>query len=95
MQAMYLSLQVGWSQDPPLLRPHLRVGSGGEGILLEIPVYLRPSKGKQLISFVFVPIAAAFGHILTCCSLGLYFPTITVVFPIALQSYSDHLRELN
>jgi len=93
--AMYLCDWKGGSQDPPLLRPHLRVGSGGEGILLEIPVYLRPSKGKQLISFVFVPIAAAFGHVLTCCSLGLCFPTITVVFPIALQSYSNHFRELN
>jgi len=26
---------------PPLPRPHLRVGSGGEVVLLEIPVYLR------------------------------------------------------
>jgi len=38
--------QKGWSQDPPLPRPHLRGGSGGNGIVLEIPVYLRPSKGK-------------------------------------------------
>jgi len=36
--------------DAPLPRPHLRVGSGGEGILLEIPVYLRPSESKQLLS---------------------------------------------
>ena len=36
------------SQDPLLPRPHLRVGSGGEGISLEIPAYLRPSKGKQI-----------------------------------------------
>ncbi|XP_040525300.1 uncharacterized protein LOC101748689 isoform X2 [Gallus gallus] len=34
------------SQDPPLPRSHLRVGSGGEGVLLEIPAYLRPSKGQ-------------------------------------------------
>jgi len=38
----------GWSQDPSLPRPHLRVGSGSEGVLLEIPACLRPSKGKQL-----------------------------------------------
>jgi len=30
--AMHLSDQKGWSQDPPFPRPHLRVGSGGEGI---------------------------------------------------------------
>ena len=35
LHAMYLSDQKGWSQDPPLPRPHLRVDSGGEGILLE------------------------------------------------------------
>jgi len=41
----------GWSQDPPLPRPRLRVSSGGKGIVLEIPVYLRPSKGKLLYFF--------------------------------------------
>jgi len=30
--AMQLSDWKGWSQDLPLPRPHLRVGSGGEGI---------------------------------------------------------------
>ena len=39
-------------------RPHLRAGSGGEGILWEIPEYLRPSSGKQLLSFTFVSVAA-------------------------------------
>ena len=29
--AMCLSDSKGWSQDPPLPRPHLRVGSGGKG----------------------------------------------------------------
>ena len=38
VQAMHLSHQKGWSQDPALPRPHLRVGSGGKGILLEICV---------------------------------------------------------
>ena len=70
--AMQLSDWQGWSQDPPLPSLHLRVGSGGEGVLLEIPAYLRPSKGKQTFSFVSVPTAAAaLGLILTCCSLGL------------------------
>ena len=31
-QAMHLSDRKGWRQDPPLPRPHLRVGSGGKGI---------------------------------------------------------------
>jgi len=44
--AVYLSDWKGWSQDPPLPRPHLRVGSEGKSILLQIPAYLRPSKSK-------------------------------------------------
>ena len=32
VHAMHLSDQKGWSQDPPLPRPHVRVGRGGEGI---------------------------------------------------------------
>ena len=51
--AMHLSDQKGWSQDPPLPRPHLSVGSGGKGILLEVPAYLRLSKGKQIL-FLFM-----------------------------------------
>ena len=46
VHAMQLSDLKGWSQDPLHPRPHLRVGSGGENILLEISVYLSPSKGK-------------------------------------------------
>ena len=34
--AVQLSDQKGWSQDPPLPRPHLRVGRGGKDILVEI-----------------------------------------------------------
>ena len=48
---------------PPLPSPHLRVGSGGEGISLEIPTHLRSSKGKQIF-FSVVSMAAAFGLIL-------------------------------
>jgi len=36
----------GWSQDPPLLSPHLRVGSRDKEVLLELPVPVRPSEGK-------------------------------------------------
>jgi len=61
LHAMQLSDQKGWSQNPPLPRPLLRVGSGGEGILLEIPVYLRPSGGKQL--FFFIPVSLAFAFL--------------------------------
>jgi len=46
LHAMHLSDQNGCTQDPPFPRPHLRVGSGGKGISVEIPVYVRPSEGK-------------------------------------------------
>jgi len=75
---MHLSDWKAWSQDPPLPRAHLRVGSAGKGILLEILAYVKSSKGKQLFSFVSVFMAAAFGLNLTCCSLGLCYPTIIV-----------------
>lgn len=45
MLAVYLTDQK--VPASPLPRPHLRVGSGGGGILLQIPAYLRLSKGKQ------------------------------------------------
>jgi len=65
VHAMHLSGQKGWSQDPPLPRPHLRVGSGRGGFLLEIPVYLRSSKGRQIFfSFVSLSTSAVFGFIL-------------------------------
>ena len=60
VHVMNLSDRKGWSRDPPLPRPHLRVGSGGEGILVEVSVYLRSSEGKQLLCFVFVPMTVAF-----------------------------------
>ena len=91
--AMHLSDQKGWSQDPLLHRPHLSVGSGGMGILLETAVCLRPSKSKQLFpplpnsSFASVSTVAAFGLILTCCSLRLCYPTIIAVLSIVLWCY--------
>jgi len=44
-------------QDPPLPRPYLRVGSGGKGVPLGIPVYVRPSEGKQFLSYTVVLMA--------------------------------------
>jgi len=82
---MYLSDGKGWSQDPPPPRPHLRAGRGGEGFLLEISAYLRPPKGKQFPpSFVSASTAAVLELILTCCSLGLCYPAVIVVFSITL-----------
>ena len=52
VHATYLSDQKGWSQDAPFPRPHLRAGSGGEAILLEILAYLRLSKGKNFYLFL-------------------------------------------
>ena len=68
-----------------LPRPHLRVGSGGKGILLEIPVYMRYSGGKQLPSFISMPTAVAFEQILTCCSLGPCCSAVIAALSIALQ----------
>ena len=67
VHAMYLSDWKGWSQDPSLPRPHLRVGSGSKGLLLEIHACLGPSEGKQLFSFVSVSMTATFGLVLLCC----------------------------
>jgi len=80
---MQCTLWKGWSQDPPLPRPHLRVGSGGKGILLEIPAYLRPSKVSKVSSLVFVPVAAVFGLVFYCCSQRLCHPAIIAVLSIA------------
>jgi len=71
------------SQDPPLPRPHLRVGSGGKGISLEIPAYWSPSKGEQLLFFISVHMAVAFEQILTCCSPCC--SSVTTVPSIVLQ----------
>jgi len=82
VHAMHLSDQKGWSQDPPLPRPHLRVGIGSKGILLGIPAYLRLSRGKQLFPLFLHPwllclglssLAAAWDSV-TLLSL-LYFPS--------------------
>jgi len=84
--AIHLNDPKGGSQDPPLPRPHLRAGNGGEGILLEIPVYLRPFKGKQILSFVSVSMAASFEHYPACCSLGLCYYAVVAVLSVVLQA---------
>lgn len=42
--------QKGWSQDPSLPRSHLKVGSRGTVVSLEIPVCMRTSEGKHFLS---------------------------------------------
>ena len=74
------------TQDPPLPRPHLRAGSGDKDVLMEVPMYLRSSKGKQLLSFVSVPTAVAFEQVFACCSLGLcYYNLLIAALSMALQ----------
>ena len=87
MHAVHLSDWKGWSQGAPFPRPHLKFGSGGEDFLLEIVVYLRPSKGKQILSFLFVLMAVVFEQVLACCSLGLYYSAVIAALSIALQRY--------
>ena len=85
VHAMYLSDQKGCSQDPPLPRPHLRVGSE-EHLLLDIPVYLRPSKGMHLFSFVSTFICCTWpysyllqpGTLLPCCHCCVFHHIITL-----------------
>lgn len=85
VHAMLLSDWEGWSQDPPLPRPHLRAGRVGKGILVEIPAHLKPSEGKQLLSFISVPAAVAFEQTLTCCSLGPCCSAVIAVLSFVLQ----------
>ena len=66
-------------------RPHLRVDCGGEGVLLDILVYLRLSEGKQLFSFISVPTAVAFEQVLTFCSLGPCCSAVTALLSIVLH----------
>ena len=72
--------------DLLLPKPHLHVGSGGEGFLLETPVYLWPSEGKQLHSFISVPVV--FRQVFTCCSLGSGHCAVVAVLSGLLQNYN-------
>lgn len=60
--------------------------------MLGIPAYLRPSKGKQSFSFVFVHVAVASEQVPTCCSLGLCYSVVIAVFSIMLQSYTQFVQ---
>jgi len=82
---MSLSDQMGWILAPPLPGPHLKVGRGGKGVLLEVPVRLRLSEGKQLLSFVSVSMAVAVQQILTCCSVELCCSAVIAALSIALH----------
>jgi len=57
------------------------------GILLEIPVYLRPSEGKQLLSFASLLVAVAFEQILICCSLKPCCSAVIAVLSTVLHAY--------
>jgi len=83
MHTVHLSNWEGWSQDSALSMSHLRVGSEGRGLSVEVPTSLRSLKGKQLISFDNASTAAALGLVFTCCSLGLCYPTAIAVLSIA------------
>jgi len=43
---MHLIERKGWRKDPPLPRSHLRVGSEGSDVSLELSVQLSLSEGK-------------------------------------------------
>ena len=53
VHAVYLSDWKGRSQDPSLLRPHLRVGSGSKGIFLDVLVYYLRIHGDILTEYIF------------------------------------------
>ena len=85
VHAMFLSDQKGCSQDPPFPRPHLRVGSGVENILLEVSADLKPSKVSSIFCFFLsVTTAATFEHVLSCCSPGLCCCAVFAAFSVTL-----------
>ena len=49
-------------------------------------MYLRPSKGKQILSFISMSTTAMIEDILTCYSLGLCYSTVIATLSIVLQS---------
>jgi len=96
VHAVYLSDWKGWSQDPLLPRHHLRVGSGGKGILLENPACLRLPEGKQPLSFISVPTAVELEQTLTCCSLGPCYSVVIAVLSFTLQkARAENLVKFN
>ena len=91
VHAMPLIDWKGWSQDPPLPRPHLRVGSEGKGFLLEVPAYLRPSEGEWIFSLISVPSAAAYEHLLLYSSLGPCCSAVTAVLSSVLHQFCSEI----
>ena len=86
MHAVYLSDRKGWSRDPPLPRPHLRVGNGAKGVLLETVVYLRSFKGKKTSSsssFLSVSVAVAL-NLSYFLQPGALLPYVITVFSLVL-----------
>ena len=82
MHAVNQNDQKGWSQNQPPPRRHLRAGSGGEGILLEISVYVRSSEGEQL----FFPLVLQLLH-LGLFSLVVAWDSAT---PLSLLYFPSH-----
>ena len=85
VHAMYLCDWKGWSQVSPLPRPCLRAGSGGKGILLGIPAYLRLSRSKQILFLCFYAYSCCICFLLAFCFLLLF-------FLVSLQKLNFQLR---
>jgi len=86
--AMLLSDWTGWSQDPPLPWSHLRVGSGGEVISLELSAYQKPSRGKQFSFLCFCSLSCCIwicSHLLQHRILLICYSHCTFHHIIALQ----------
>jgi len=91
VHAMLLSYKNRWSQNPPLSRPHFRFGNGSKGLLLEIPVYLRPSEGKRFFLLCFCVngcCVCACSHLLQPRIVPLHYYCSTFRHVIPLQHYS-------
>jgi len=85
VHGMHLSDEKEWIQDLPLPRPHLKVGSGGKGLSLDVPVCLGSSEGKQLLSFISVCAAVVFEQTLICCSIAPFCFAVIAVVSTVLQ----------
>ena len=88
----YMRPGKGWILAPPLSRSHLRVGSGGAGVLLVISAYLRPSEGKQFFFLCFCVYGCriwACSHLLQPRIVSLCYYCCTLHHIIALQYYTS------
>ena len=85
MQCTWVTVRGG-ARIHPFPGLILRVGSGGRGIFLKIPVYLRPSEGKQLLYFCIHCCIWAYSHLLwpralPLCCYCYTFHCITALHP--------------